>query len=88
MFMTTITFNTLKFVRKLREAGFEEKQAESVADAFKEATGEADLATKRDLESLEIRLNGRLEAMEYRLTIKLGTFMMLATGVVIAVMKL
>jgi hypothetical protein len=28
--MTTITFNTLEFTRKLRDAGFDEKQAEAV----------------------------------------------------------
>ncbi|MGZ5008579.1 MAG: DUF1640 domain-containing protein [Methylobacter sp.] len=86
--MAAIRFDTHKFIRKLRDAGFEENQAEAVSDAFKEATGEAELATKRDLESVEIRLNARLEAMEYRLTIKLGTFIMMATGIVIAVMKL
>jgi hypothetical protein len=32
--MATITFDTLKFVRKLRESGFEEKQAEGIAEAF------------------------------------------------------
>lgn len=51
-----ITFDTHKFIRKLRDAGFEEPQAEAVADAFKEATGEAELATKRDIESVEMRL--------------------------------
>lgn len=86
--MAAIAFDTHKFIRKLRDAGFEEPQAEAVADAFKEATGEAELVTKRDLESVEMRLNSKLEAMEYRLTIKLGTFIMMATGVVIAVMKL
>lgn len=86
--MTSITFDTHKFIRKLRDAGFEERQAEAVSDAFKEATGEAELVTKQDLESVEMRLHAKLDAMEYRLTIKLGTFIMMATGVVIAVMKL
>ena len=30
--MTTITFDTHKFIRKLRDAGFEENQAEAVSD--------------------------------------------------------
>ena len=32
--MATITFDTLKFVRKLESAGFSIDQAEAVADAF------------------------------------------------------
>ncbi len=35
--MATITFDTLKFVRKLQEAGFEQRQAEGIAEAFKDA---------------------------------------------------
>jgi hypothetical protein len=57
--MTTITFDTHKFIRKLRLAGFEESQAEAVSEAFSEAQGESDLATKRDIE--ELRLNTRLD---------------------------
>lgn len=45
----TATFDTLKFVRKLSEAGFEEKQAEGIAEAFKDAFREAELAIRRDL---------------------------------------
>ncbi len=39
--MATITFDTHEVVRKLRTAGFDEGQAEAVADAFSEAQGEA-----------------------------------------------
>lgn len=47
--MATITFDTHKFVRRLQEAGFEEKQAEAISEAFKEAFGQAELAAKRDI---------------------------------------
>jgi hypothetical protein len=47
--MATITFDTLKFVHRLRDAGFPEGQAEAIAEAFKDASGEADLVTKTDL---------------------------------------
>ena len=56
-FMATITFDTHKFVRRLQEAGFEEKQAEAISETFKEASGEAELATKRDIERLEARFD-------------------------------
>lgn len=48
--MATITFDTHKFVRKLKEAGFEEKQAEAVADAFRDAQAETEPLTKKDLQ--------------------------------------
>lgn len=59
--MTAITFDTHKFVRTLREAGFEEKQAEAVSEALKDVQVEAaqtstELATKLDLKDLELKL--------------------------------
>jgi hypothetical protein len=47
--MATVTFDTLKFVRRLKEAGVPETQAEAFADALREAQGESDLVTKADL---------------------------------------
>ncbi len=47
--MAAVMFDTHKFVRKLKESGFDEKQAEGIADAFKDASGEAELVTKKDL---------------------------------------
>lgn len=35
--MSAITFDTHKFVRKLQEAGFDEKQAEGLTDAMRAA---------------------------------------------------
>ncbi|MFN3076793.1 MAG: DUF1640 domain-containing protein [Alphaproteobacteria bacterium] len=61
--MATITFDTLKFVHRLRDAGIPEPQAEAIAEAFKDASGEADLATKQDLVVLEQRLTIKLGAM-------------------------
>lgn len=42
-------FDTLKFVNRLKAAGVPEAQAEAFSDAFKEAQGEAELATKADI---------------------------------------
>ena len=53
--MNTITFDTLAFAKKLKEAGFSEQQAESQAQALSQALAEhaerqkEELATKRDL---------------------------------------
>ena len=95
--MTVITFDTHRFVRKLKEAGFEEKQAEAVADAFREAQAEAETETvnRHDLKELELSLKaemqiirGDMQAMEYRMTIKLGGMMAALVAIVAALVKL
>lgn len=48
--MSTVTFDTLKFVEKLKDSGMPEKQAKALSEAFQAASGELDLVTKRDLQ--------------------------------------
>jgi len=48
--MSTITFDTHKFVRRLKESGFDEKQAEALTDAMQDAIADSELVTKRDLQ--------------------------------------
>ncbi|HRF30102.1 MAG TPA: DUF1640 domain-containing protein [Azonexus sp.] len=48
--MSSITFDTHKFVRKLQEAGFNEKQAEGLTEAMRSAIDESELVTKKDLQ--------------------------------------
>ena len=56
--MTTITFDTLAYVKTLREAGVDEKQAEAQAAALATVlkSGVTDLATKQDMELLRVEL--------------------------------
>jgi len=57
--MSTITFDTLKFVEKLEKAGVSREQAVAFADAQKEAFAEAldtTLATKIDIEAIRAEL--------------------------------
>ena len=82
--MTTITFDTHKFIRTLKEAGVPESQAEAISEAVKEAQGEADLATKRDID--DVRRDMR--EMEQRLIIKLGALVAFAIGIVAVLVKL
>jgi len=93
--MASVTFDTLKFVKKLEESGIPDKQAEAIADAFKDAQGEAELATKADLQDVknEIELlrrdmDARFIQMEQRMTIKLGALMVVAVGSVATLVKL
>jgi hypothetical protein len=82
--MATITFDTLKLVETLKAHGVSEEQAKGIAEAFKNVQGEADIATKRDIDDLR----REMREIELRLTIKLGSFTMLATGILIADIKL
>ncbi len=70
-------FDTHKFVRKLKGAGFNEEQAEALTDAVRESQASADVATKADLRELgtELRheigdlrkdMDAKLAAMEER----------------------
>ena len=57
--MSSITFDTLKFARKLKAAGVPESQAEAEAEALAEAFAEAlesQLATKGDIAKIEKEL--------------------------------
>ena len=57
--MSTITFDTLKFVERLERAGVSREQATAFADAQKEAFAEAldtTLATKTDIEAIRSEL--------------------------------
>ena len=54
--MATLTFDTLKFVKRLKAAGFDESQAEALSDVQKESLTEildTTLATKSDIIRLE-----------------------------------
>ena len=53
--MSTITFDTLKFVEKLEAGGFTHQQAKATAEAFAEATGQ-EFVTKRDLHDAKVEL--------------------------------
>ena len=65
--MNAITFDTLKFVKKLESSGVPIPQAEAIAEAFKEAGGEAELATRQDVKELDITLRGHIAEMKYDL---------------------
>ena len=66
--MTTITFDTHKFIRRLQASGMPEEQAEAIVDAFKDAQSEAELATRRDLKELEIKLEAKLDRLDAKFT--------------------
>jgi len=48
--MSTLTFDTLAYVKRLKEADVPEKQAEAQAEALRAALDMQELVTKKDLE--------------------------------------
>lgn len=78
--MTTITFDTHKFVRTLKDSGVPENQAEAIAEVIKEDQGEAELATKADIVSVRRDIDDvrrDMREMEQRLIIKMGALIAL-----------
>lgn len=81
--MTTITFDTHKFIRTLKDAGVSESQTE------------AELATqhdindvRRDINDLRRDMDTRLIQLEQRLIIKLAAMIAFAIGIVAVLVKL
>ncbi len=83
--------NAIALAKKLeREHGFNQPQAEGIAQAIHEHESEH-LATKADLARLEAKLETGLAQMETRLTqlqVKLMTWTTVLAGIIIAVLKL
>ena len=96
--MAAIMFDTHAFVKELTQAGMPEQQAEVLARsqttlideklATKEDLKKLELATKRDLKELEQAMKTDLKELELRLTLRLGSMMVIAIGVVAALVKL
>ena len=74
--MAILAFDTHAFVKGLTQAGMPEAQAKVLARSQVTLIDE-NLATKQDLKELELRL-----------TIRLGSMMVVAIGVVAALVKL
>ncbi|MBI5184535.1 MAG: DUF1640 domain-containing protein [Nitrospinae bacterium] len=84
--MSTVTFDTLAYARKLKSAGFTQEQAEVQAEAQKDMLAEildSSLATKGDIASVKGDI-GRLE--KEILVLKWMTGFMLA-GVLSLILK-
>ena len=73
--MDSIDFDTHAFVKELTGAGMPEPQAEVLARTHAKLIDEK-LATKQDLKALELRL-----------TLRLGSMMVVAVGAVAALVK-
>ena len=91
--MSTITFDTLRFVETLEKAGMPRAQAAAFSQAQRDSLAEAldtTVATKADIVRLENRMDSMtkdMQAKELRLTIKLGAFLAVFAGIIIAALR-
>ncbi len=65
--MSALAFDTLKFTKTLIGAGFAAEQAEAVAVAFRDASNDADVATKKDIALAVAEIKGELGTMRWML---------------------
>src|SRR5271155_51496 len=92
--MGAVPFDTLKLARRLEGAGFSPKQAGDTAEALAEAMSGAELATSADIASvraevaaLRNELKADIELLRRDLTIRLGSMIVVAVGVLLAAMR-
>ena len=107
--MAAIHFDIHPLVKTPQDSGFEQKQAEAVATAFREAQDQSEPITRQDINKLEIELRevkmdikgldteikslekglkSDMQALEYRMTLKLGAMMAASITLVAAIIKL
>ena len=88
--MAAIAFDTLKYSKRLKDAGVSDKQAEAEAEALAEVleVNLKDLSTKDDLTREVDLLRRDMREMELRIVIKLGALMAFSIGIVATLVKL
>lgn len=61
--MSTIAFDTQELVRELRTSGLPQEQAEAVVRTI--VRSHAELATKNDIDRLELKLEGKIDKLSW-----------------------
>lgn len=92
--MAALLFDTHKAVKDLQEAGFDEAQAEAVVAtvgtaiignvATKQDVADARMDTKQDISDLR----SEMQAMELRITLRMGGLIVAGVALIIALDKL
>lgn len=72
--MTAITFDTHEFIKSLRDAGFEEKQAEALSSGLRKAQENqlSNLVTKDDLEIKLAPVRADLQLLKWMMGVMLA----------------
>jgi len=70
--MSTVTFDTLRFVKTLEAGGINAEQAEAIVSAYKDASVDQELVTKKDLPIALTPIKMELQILKYMTGIVLG----------------
>ncbi|HCI52566.1 MAG TPA: DUF1640 domain-containing protein [Gallionella sp.] len=78
--MSTVTFDTLKFVKTPEASGMQNNQAEAIANAYRDASNDQELVTKKDIQLELAPMKAELQILKWMTGLVLG-------GVVALVLK-
>ncbi|MCY4512983.1 MAG: hypothetical protein OXB86_04780 [Bdellovibrionales bacterium] len=81
-----MSFNSMKLLNILTNAGVPEPQAKAQVQILEE-TIDSSLATKRDLEQMRIELKKDIELLRKDMTIKMGSIMLIGLGILMTFAK-
>jgi hypothetical protein len=76
----TVTFDTLKFVKTLEASGINAEQAEAIAFAYRDASVDEELVTKKDLQIELAPVKADIQVLKWMNGLVLG-------GIIALVMK-
>ncbi len=82
--MSTVTFDTLKFVETLKRNGFEDSQAKGIAIAYQEASNDQQLVTKTDL---ELALQKELSPLKAEMQVMKWMNSLVLGGIIVLILK-
>lgn len=85
--MTVVTFDTLKFAKRLESAGIPAAHAEAMAEAFQEATGE-ELVTQSYLDTRIAQVEAKIAESASSMVKWMAGLLIAQAGLVAALVKL
>ena len=89
--MSSITFDSYPIYTDLKEARFNDQQAEAMVNTFKRVYEDANLATKGDIKELRNEMNvirHEMREMRYQIIISLGGMITVAVVILAGLIKL
>ena len=70
--MSTVTFDTLKFVKTLEASGIDEKQAEAIAAAYRDASTDQQVVSQKDLQLELAPIKADIQVLKWMNGLMLG----------------
>ena len=70
--MSTVTFDTLKFVKTLEASGIDEKQAEAITVAYRDASSDQQVVSQKDLQLELAPIKADIQVLKWMNGLMLG----------------